>query len=119
MTLQLNEITPEVPDAMEAMSVWKPTDGKQVKLYNWRVYRVEGLPGQDPTVHFVADSGREGRVTSAVTSYSDRKGTTRSRVYELCGPSGYHTGSDAAYLWSRWLGMNKNPKFIEITELYE
>lgn len=119
MTLQLNEITPEVLDAMEAMSIWKPSDGKHVKLYNWRAYRVEGLPDKDPTVHFVGDSGREGRVTSAVMSYSDRKGTTRSRVYELYGPSGHGIASDPAYVWSSWLKMNKNPKFIEITELYE
>lgn len=116
--MKLSEVTPEFIDGLQAASIWAPTDGPRVTLDSWRVYSVE-LNGGEPTVHFVGDSGREGRVSSPVLSYINKQGTTRSRVYELYGPSGHSGSSDAAYVWGRWLRMNGSPAFKEITEQYE
>lgn len=103
--MPIDQLTPEMLDAIEALSIWKPASVDQEPeclLYDWRVMKVEGS-----YIHFIGYNGYEGRVCSAVQTYdpTKKRGVTRSgRVYELVGQSGYN--SDAQYVWCRWLKLN-------------
>ena len=121
MTYSLNELSPDVLKSMELASVWHPPTGNDepvTVLLSWRVYEVD-WPEGTTTVHFAGDTGREGRVCSAVLKYADRKGTTRSRVYHLKGDPGFSWSSDAAYVWNRWVDLNGNPTVREVTDRYK
>ena len=102
MELKLSELTPEVIDAIQATSIWRPASVEQepeTRLTSWRVMEVDGKD-----IHFVGYASYEGRVCSAVQTYdpTNKRGITRSgRVYELLGSSGYNR--DAMYVWSRWM----------------
>jgi len=107
-------------------SIWRPTDVTQepeTVLGQWRVYKVMGdFDGKGSTIHFVGYTlgGRgEGRVCSPVISYDakTKTGKTRSgRVYKLHGPSGFN--GDAMYVWNRWVSLNGNPEYVDVTEEY-
>lgn len=119
MELKLSEITPELIDALEASSIWRPKSVEQEphsRLLQWRVMKLA-----DGDIHFVGRADWEGRVCSAVQTYDPetRRGITRSgRVYELLGPSGYN--SDAMYVWTKWCRINSIDinTVIDISEEY-
>ncbi len=112
----------KLAEQLEATSIWgvrSIEDEPETKLVQWRVYTVENKDAP-PSMHLVGYTGYEGRVCSAVKEYDPktRKGVTQSgRVYELVGHSGYN--GDAMYVWSRWLGINGNPKYEDVTDIFE
>lgn len=84
----------------------------------WRVFEVTFPDGRIST-HFVGDTGREGRVSSAIERYfpETRVGTSRSgRHYDL-SKGGPGWTKDADWVWGIWCKRN-NCTFIEITEKY-
>jgi len=110
-------------DHLESISIWQPasvTDEPEVSLVRWQIFLVKGGPtGDGDTVHFIGNTGYEGRVCSAIQSFDQntKRGVTLSgRIYELMGPGG-HDG-DAQYVWARWLRNCGNPVVEELTETY-
>jgi hypothetical protein len=104
-------------------SLWRPPsvdDEPRTLLSQWQAYEVKKPDGSGWDLHFYGNTGREGRVCSAVQSYDKEShcGITRSgRIYELSGYSGYN--SDALYVWNNWLAIYKNPEIRCVTEQYE
>lgn len=105
-------------------SIWRPasvTQEPETVLTSWRVMEVELETGSEEyTTHFVGWASYEGRVCSPVKNYdpSTRRGVTSSgRVYELRGGAGMN--SDAMYVWSRWLSINGNPNYRDVSEVYD
>lgn len=105
-------------------SIWRPasvTAEPEVNLSQWAVFRVAGDADTDSdTVHFVGDTGYEGRVCSPIKTYdpTTRRGITQSgRIYGLVGKPGL--SSDARYVWGHWLSMCGNPEYTDITESYK
>ena len=122
-TLDLNKLS-KLADVVEASSIWRPasvTDEPESYMVNWTVYKVKGIEIDDvDTIHFVGNCDGEGRVCSPVRTYdpTTHRGITRSgRIYELVGASGYD--SDASYVWRRWLKMNGNLPYVNITSEYD
>lgn len=105
------------------MSIWKVSSVKEEPetiLTRWRVFKVKGQSNPDETIHFVGDTGFEGRVCSAVQTYDPdtKRGITASgRIYELRGPSGHD--ANALYVWSRWCHINDIIEIIDITGEYD
>lgn len=102
------------------MSIWKTksvTEEPSIQLYKWRVFSV--TDGIDETIHFVGWTGNEGRVSSNIVSYDKETNTGISRtgrVYKLVNNNGYD--SDAIYTFDRWLSINGNLTYKDITEKY-
>ena len=105
------------------MSIWQVSSVEQEPetiLTRWRVFKVRGPHEEGETIHFVGDTGFEGRVCSSVQVYDPdtKRGVTLSgRVYELSGPSGHD--SNALYVWSRWCHINDIVEITDVTEEYE
>lgn len=118
--MQLKDITPELLNAIEATSIWRPRSVEQepqTRLLQWRVMKVKGTD-----IHFVGRADWEGRVCSAVQTYDPetKRGITASgRCYELLGPSGYN--GDAMYVWRRWMSINNltDADVEDVTAEYE
>jgi hypothetical protein len=112
-------------DTADRLSIWKPAsvqEEPEVSLVRWRVFEVDFGSLDGKTIHFVGshESFGGGRVCSPVQTYDPetKRGITRSgRIYELIRNAGYD--SDAEYVWGMWLKRNGNPKYVEITELYD
>lgn len=102
------------------MSLWNtnPVNAEPVlTLCSWSVFQTE--KGER---HFVGynDRGREGRVSSAITSFDKKTMTGRTssgRLYALAGPSGYD--SDAEYVKHRWIDINNVTEMVDVTKEYE
>lgn len=109
---------------LELSSIWKPETVEQqpvTSLMQWRVFKVNStIEDRGFTLHFVGNTGREGRVSSDIKSYDPEtcKGISASnRIYELLGPSG--TNSDAMYVWSKWMQINGYPETVDVTEKFK
>jgi hypothetical protein len=100
------------------MTIWATTPVDEVpelRLRDWAVYQCR-LAG---TRHFVGwnITEQEGRVSSAIQAFDAerRRGVTESgRVYELVGEPGRNR--DAAYVWARWLRINGETEFDDVTD---
>jgi len=97
------------------------TDEPETFLYSWRVYKVQARVEGDPeTIHFVGGIGRgEGRVSSCIMKYDavTKRGVSASgRIYGLTFGSG--SDPDGQYVWGRWLSINGNPKYENVTGEY-
>lgn len=100
------------------MNIWSATPVNEVpelRLCDWCVYECKGAK----TRHFVGYrlTEREGRVSSAIRQFdaATRRGVTESgRVYELVGRPGHD--ADAAYVWRRWLALNNETAWEDMTD---
>jgi hypothetical protein len=100
------------------MTIWATTSVETVphlRLCSWSVYECKGAS----TRHFVGYNmtEREGRVSSAIQQFdpATRRGVTESgRVYELVGRPGHD--ADAEYVWRRWLALNQETAWDDVTE---
>lgn len=103
--LMLNDLTPELIDAIVASSVYRPASVEQepcTNLTQWQVYEV--TQGSVITAHFVGCARYEGRVSSAVQEYDHvtKTGRTSSgRLYKLVGEPGHN--KDAMYVFNTWI----------------
>jgi hypothetical protein len=112
----------KLAELLEKTSVWPVAsveDEPETLLSSWRVFEVDFPEGT--TRHLNGYCGG-GRVCSAIQEFDPktRRARTKSgRIYELVGnKSGYN--SDANYVWSRWLGINKDFTAVrEVSEEYE
>lgn len=89
------------------------TEQPALTLKSWSVRQLA-----DGGRHFVGycPENREGRVSSAIVEFDrhTRRGrTTTGRVYELAGKPGWD--SDAEYVWQRWLGINEETVWTDVT----
>jgi|GEM_PF-967724 len=96
------------------MPIWKvtPIDTEpEIVLADWTVFEVTSKLWPERTRHFVGynQTGREGRVSSAIVWFDSDKmrGQTRSgRIYQLHGNQG--AGSpDGLHVWSLWCLRNE------------
>jgi hypothetical protein len=96
------------------MSIWSATPIDQtpeIELRDWQIYEVSSDEEMtNATRHFVGYNitEGEGRASSSIQFFDPvrRIGITRSgRVYKLVGEPGHN--SDANYVWSRWMLINK------------
>ena len=93
------------------MPIWTPpTSAEQpdLTLLGWAVFLVLVPEIGTPTAHAVGYNLRdgEGRVSSPIVKVDDQRRcvvTSTGRVYRLSGQPGL--GSDASYVWARWLRM--------------
>jgi hypothetical protein len=100
------------------MNIWSATPVDEVpelRLRDWSVYECKGAG----TRHFVGYNMTEceGRVSSAIQQFdpATRRGVTESgRVYELVGQPGHD--ADADYVWQRWLTINHETDWNDVTE---
>jgi hypothetical protein len=93
-----------------------------IKLYQWQVFSVPGLEGEEREHHFWGRYAGAGRVSSRIVSFDSESctGTTRSgRQYKLVGPPGLNM--DALYVWDRWAEIHRiRPEdVVNVTEDYE
>lgn len=104
-------------------SIWRPADVSQepeTKLVDWQVYKVYIEQLGEYTMHFngyTLGAYGEGRVCSPVVEFDKNtmRGVTQSgRIYELVGAPGFNR--DAEYVLNRWLSMNGNPEYVNITK---
>jgi hypothetical protein len=120
-TERMNAIAKSAIDS----SIWRPasvSSEPETTLIAWRVFRVTNLSASESeTYHFCGrTSYGEGRVCSPIQSYdpTTRRAVTRSgRVYELVGESGHD--KDAIYVWKKWLAINDDPEFFDVTDSFE
>ncbi len=89
------------------------TEQPSLTLEDWSVRQ---LP--DGARHFVGRciENSEGRVSSAVTEFDAQtlRGRTDSgRVYQLAGPP--RRDPDAEYVWRRWLEINDETAWVDVT----
>ncbi|MCK9369323.1 hypothetical protein M0R04_05240 [Candidatus Dojkabacteria bacterium] len=87
------------------------------KLFDWRVYIVGGT---ERTVHFLGNTGEEGRISSPIDIFdvNQRIGVTNSgKTYQLIGASGY--SPEAIKNFNKWLGIIGAPDVEDITKEYE
>ena len=90
----------------------------EIVLTDWHVFEVAVLAGPERTRHFAGQNfrDREGRVSSAITTFdaSTGRGITRSgRVYELRGRPGFTP--DGQYVWNRWKALNEAADIVDAT----
>lgn len=101
------------------MTVWVASpvaEVASVQLVRWRVY--ETSAGDR---HFAGRNVQRGtgRVSTAIVAFdaATQCGRTESgRVYELVGRPGRDTDGD--YVWGRWLKINGNPTWRDVSEEY-
>jgi hypothetical protein len=100
------------------MSIWatqRVSEEPIISLTRWSVFQTE--TGER---HFCGMNGNEGRVTSALVSYDEltRTATTKSgRIIVLEGEPGW--SSDADYVKSNWIRINRVTELVDVTEDYE
>ena len=125
--------TPEDKDDEELISqlpisdtLWKPASVKEepeTYLQEWRVYSVDGnFNGTGATIHLVGFSmgTNDGRVSAPVLTFNKKTKhvvTQGGRNYKLHGESGFN--KDAMFVFNRWLTINKDPSYRDVTEEYE
>lgn len=101
------------------MSIWRTTPVESVpvlKLTKWSVFQTE--TGQRHFVGYNMTEG-EGRVSSAIVEFdsASRRGrTSTGRIYELIGEPGF--SSDAEYVKTGWLNINRVSEHFDVTEQY-
>jgi len=89
---------------------------KDIKLCDWRVYNVGG---SNNTIHFLGNTGVQGRVSSPIIEYDEKEkiGKTFSgESFQLCGLMGYD--QDAIKIFCKWLGIIGAPGVEDISERY-
>jgi hypothetical protein len=87
-----------------------------VELYEWTVYLVGG---SSDTIHFLGNTGVQGRVSSPIIEYDNitKIGKTYSgETFQLCGENG--CDSEAIRIFSKWLGIIGAPGVEDISERY-
>lgn len=100
------------------MSIWrtKPvSDQPSLSLDSWRVYELPD--GSRHLVGYCVENG-EGRVTSAVAEFDTLTmavKTASGRAYSLRGAPGFN--SDAMYVWTAWVTINKVTDFTDVSNL--
>lgn len=102
------------------MSIWHTTPVGSVpmlELTEWSVFQTE--TGER---HFVGYNitEREGRVSSAIVEFDPISFTGRTktgRIYKLTGKPGFN--SDAEYVKSRWLDINRVSEYFDVTDEYK
>lgn len=89
----------------------------EIELTDSHVFEVAVLAGPERTRHFAGQNFRcrEGRVSSAITTFDAATGRgvmRRRRVYELCGAPGFTP--DGRYVWNQWRTLNGGADVVDV-----
>lgn len=116
--------TEDVLRQIEAASIWKPSSIEQtphIKLASWQIFEVDSDAWPGKTRHFCGYNltEREGRVSSAIVEFDEKKmvGITKSgRVYQLCGGTG--NNADGLHVFNYWCKISKITKVVDVSADY-
>jgi hypothetical protein len=98
------------------MPVWRTQPVEEQGSLTLRSWKIVELPDGDRHLVGYCVENLEGRVSSAVRTFDPQalRGVTGTgRVYTLRGRPGVN--ADAEYVWNRWLGLNAQSVWIDVT----
>ena len=99
------------------MPVWRTQPVEEQGSLTLRSWKIVELPDGDRHLVGYCVENFEGRVSSVIKTFDPqalRAVTGTGRVYTLRGRPGVN--ADAEYVWNRWLGLNAQSVWTDVTE---
>jgi hypothetical protein len=100
------------------MPIWRTHPVEEQDSLTMRSWRIVELPEGDRHLVGFCVENFEGRVSSVIRTFDPqalRAVTSTGRVYTLCGRPGVN--ADAEYVWNRWLALNAQAMWTDVTAL--